>query len=89
MIEPSVTTGHVLFALGRPVVEPHRPRDLVHQLVARVDVELAPVVAPPRHERERLVLLPEHLHLLAALAQLPGGRVQIDDRHLEWKHHGG
>src|SRR5678815_4952161 len=37
---------HVLFALGRPVVEPHRPRDLVHQLVARVDVKLAPIVAP-------------------------------------------
>src|SRR5262245_28174612 len=80
--------GDLLRALGRPVVEAHRAGDLVHELVARVDVELAAVVAAARHERERLLLLPEDLHLLAALSEGAGGGPQIDDRHRQWDHGG-
>src|SRR4029453_18744795 len=49
----------LLVALGRPVVQVHIALDHVHDLVARITVELAAELATPRDERDAGGRLPQ------------------------------
>src|SRR5262245_32633200 len=50
---------HLLVAGGGPVVQAHVALDHVHELVARIAVELAPELATPRDEGDAVGRLPE------------------------------
>ena len=63
------------------VVQVHLARDHVHDLGARVDVELAAVFAAAGDEEQGFRLLPQHMHPTAGLGKLAGDGVQIAYRH--------
>src|SRR5258706_14833088 len=68
----------------REVVQVHHALDHVHDLVARVGVKLAPVLAPARDEGDGIGRLPEDADWLDALADAFGDFGEADG--LEFCH---
>src|SRR5262249_48151765 len=56
---PRAAHRHFLVAGGGRVVQPHFALDHVHDLVARIAVELAPELATPRDEGDAVGRLPQ------------------------------
>src|SRR5215831_7470063 len=74
--------GDLLIALRRPVVEVHVALDHVHDLVARIAVELAAELAAPRDERDAVGRLPEDGVGPARTADRAHDLTQVDCFHL-------
>src|SRR5215467_6810626 len=72
----------LLVPLGRPVVEVHVALDHVHDLVARIAVELAAKLATARHERDAVGRLPQHRVGPARGADAAHDVPEIDGFHL-------
>src|SRR5215472_15945069 len=74
--------GDLLVALRRPVVEVHVALDHIHDLVARIAVELAAELAAPRDERDAVGRLPEDRIGPGRGADRAHDLTQIDRFHL-------
>jgi hypothetical protein len=75
---PLANEDDLFLALGGAVVEVHVPLDHVHDLLARVAVELTAVLAPARDEGDAVRRLPEDADRPRRLRGVGGDVTEID-----------
>src|SRR6516225_1915739 len=75
--------GNLLLAVLGAIMQLELSLDGIHQLIARIYVELTAVLTPAGHEYQLVSVLPENVDTLAGPAELAGGVRQADDWHLQ------